>query len=74
MAGYHQLLICIPPCNHKIYSQIQNTQKSQKPEEVMKITIVQVIRYPARLAIPSAEICHNVNKQCAQIVPQRSSC
>lgn len=63
--------IFIHPGHPKKHTQVHHTQHSQKPEEIMQLPIVQIIRQPPRPSISSTRLRDNSHKQGTQVLAKR---
>ena len=67
------LLALVFASTDDIYNQVQKTEASKEPEEVIKMPFVQVVRNPSRVTSPCSKVRDHCQNERAEIVPTRSS-
>lgn len=70
----HCSLVCIPLGHNEKGKQVENTEDSQEEEEVVKVAIIQIVRYPPVLPTSATHIRHDGHKHRAQVISQGYRC
>ena len=64
------LLLLILSRREEVNRHVDKTKTSQKPEEVIEMTRIQIIRDPTFTTIPRREVSHKREDQRTQVVPK----
>lgn len=70
---FGHLLVSIPSRNHQINQKVDEAKDCQKPEEVIEMATVQIIRDPSQFPTLRGHVGHDCDQEGTQIVPQGRS-